>query len=100
MSDRLTEYLERCLSEVPDSEYRLRLRKELEEHFADLAEGFIARGYEESEAFLRALEKLGNPEKLREEYRRPGAVNRSGGKKPWGGWLSAASWRCWDICWR
>lgn len=69
MSDRLTEYLERCLSEVPDSEYRLRLRKELEEHFADLAEGFIARGYEESEAFLRALEKLGNPEKLREEYR-------------------------------
>ena len=69
MSDRLTEYLERCLSEVPDSEYRLRLQKELEEHFADLAEGFIARGYEESEAFLRALEKLGNPEKLREEYR-------------------------------
>ena len=69
MSDRLTEYLERCLSEVPDSEYRLRLRKELEEHFADLAEGFLARGYEESEAFLRALEKLGNPEKLREEYR-------------------------------
>jgi Predicted membrane protein len=69
MSDRLTAYLERCLSEVPDSEYRLRLQKELEEHFADLAEGFIARGYEESEAFLRALEKLGNPEKLREEYR-------------------------------
>ncbi len=69
MSDRLTEYLERCLSEVPDSEYRLRLRKELEEHFADLAEGFLARGYEESEAFLRAMEKLGNPEKLREEYR-------------------------------
>lgn len=69
MSDRLTEYLERCLSEVPDSEYRLRLRRELEEHFADLAEGFLARGYEESEAVLRAIEKLGSPEKLREEYR-------------------------------
>ncbi|MBR6377238.1 MAG: hypothetical protein IKS05_05695 [Oscillospiraceae bacterium] len=69
MSDGLTEYLERCLSEVPDSKYRLRLQKELEEHYADLAEGFLARGYEESEAFLRALEKLGNPEKLREEYR-------------------------------
>ncbi len=33
----MTGYLERCLSAVPDSEYRLRLRQELEEHLADLA---------------------------------------------------------------
>ena len=47
MSDRLTDYLERCLSEVPDSKYRLRLHQELEEHLADLTESFLARGFEE-----------------------------------------------------
>ena len=93
MSDRLTDYLERCLSEVPDSEYRLRLRKELEEHFVDLAEGFLARGYEESEAFLRATEKLGNPEKLREEYReawrrQPERWKRAMGRLAFGCFLS------------
>ena len=70
MSDRLTDYLERCLSEVPDSKYRLRLHQELEEHLADLAESFLARGFEEGEAALRAMEKLGSVERLREEYRK------------------------------
>ena len=93
MSDRLTDYLERCLSDVPDSEYRLRLRQELEEHFADLAEGFLARGYEESEAFLRATEKLGSPEKLREEYRaawrrQPERWKRAMGRLAFGCFLS------------
>ncbi len=69
MPDRLTGYLERCLSAVPESEYRLRLREELEEHLADLQDGFLARGYNEGEAALRAMEKLGSPERLREEYR-------------------------------
>ena len=69
MPDKLTEYLELCLAEVPPSGYRLRLRQELEEHLADLSEGFLARGYDETEASLRAMEKLGSPERLREEYR-------------------------------
>ena len=69
MSDRLTDYLDLCLSGVPDSRYRLRLRQELEEHLADLAEGFLARGCEEGEAALRAMEKLGSAERLQEEYR-------------------------------
>ncbi len=70
MPDRLTDYLERCLSEVPDSKYRLRLHEELEEHLADLAESFLARGFEEGEAALRAMEKMGSVERLREEYRK------------------------------
>ena len=69
MPDELTDYLESCLSEVPDSKYRLRLHQELEEHLADLAQSFLARGYDEGEAFLRAMEKLGRPEQLREQYR-------------------------------
>ena len=69
MPDKLTEYLELCLCDVPPSGYRLRLRQELEEHLADLSEGFLARGYDETEASLRAMEKLGSPERLREEYR-------------------------------
>ena len=69
MPDRVRAYLERCLAAVPESAYRLRLRQELEEHLADLSEGYLARGYDEGEAFLRAMEKLGSPEKLREEYR-------------------------------
>ena len=69
MPDQLTEYLELCLSQVPPSGYRMRLRQELDEHLADLTESFLARGYDEGEAFLRAMEKLGSPERLREEYR-------------------------------
>ncbi len=69
MPDRLTEYLERCLSGVPRSRYRLRLREELEGHLADLTEGYLARGCGETEAEERAMEKLGSPERLREEFR-------------------------------
>ncbi len=69
MPDGVRAYLERCLAAVPESAYRLRLRQELEEHLADLREGYLARGYDEGEARLRAMEKLGSPEKLREEYR-------------------------------
>ena len=69
MPDQLTEYLELCLAEVPPSDYRLRLNGELEEHLADLTEGFLSRGYDEAEAALRAMEKMGKPELLREEYR-------------------------------
>jgi hypothetical protein len=69
MPDGLRAYLERCLALVPESAYRLRLRQELGEHLADLAEGYLARGYDEGEAILRAMEKLGRPEQLREQYR-------------------------------
>ena len=69
MPDGVKAYLERCLAAVPESAYRLRLRQELGEHLADLTEGYPARGYDEGEARLRAMEKLGNPEKLREEFR-------------------------------
>ncbi len=69
MPDKLTEYLELCLAEVPPSDYRQRLWQELDEHFADLTESFLSCGYGETEAFLRAMEKLGRPEQLREQYR-------------------------------
>ena len=69
MPDKLTEYLELCLSQVPPGDYRLRLRQELDEHLSDLTEGFLSRGYDETEAALRAMEKMGKPELLREEYR-------------------------------
>ena len=69
MPERLRAYLDRCLSDVPPSRYRQRLGQELEEHLADLREGLLARGYDEGEAELRAMEKLGSPERLREEYR-------------------------------
>ena len=69
MPDKLTEYLELCLAEVPSSDYRRRLDAELGEHLADLADGFLAMGYGEEEARSRAMEKLGQPEALREEFR-------------------------------
>ena len=59
MSDQLTEYMELCLSQVPPSDYRLRLRQELDEHLTDLTEGFLSRGYDGTEAALRAMEKMG-----------------------------------------
>ena len=69
MPDKLTEYLELCLSQVPPGDYRLRLRQELDEHLTDLTEGFLSRGYDETEAALRAMEKMGSPDRLQEEYR-------------------------------
>jgi hypothetical protein len=95
MPDRLKEYLDACLVRVPESRYRERLRQELSEHYEDLAEGFLARGYEESEAGLRAMEKLGSPEKLREELgdawsRQPERLRRDLGRLVLGCCLAGA----------
>ncbi len=95
MPDKLTEYLERCLSGIPPSGYRQRLRQELDEHLTDLTEGFLARGYGEEEAVLRAMEKLGNVERLREEYReawrrQPERRRRAAGRLAFGCFLAMA----------
>jgi len=68
MPDGLTDYLARCLAGVPESRYRARLALELEAHLTDLAESFLARGFDERAAQARAMEMLGSPERLREEY--------------------------------
>ena len=69
MPDSLRDYLERCLAQVPESRYRARLRSELEAHLGDLAESFLAGVYAAPEAEKLAMEKLGSPEWLQEEYR-------------------------------
>ncbi len=69
MPDRLREYLALCLEGVPPGKYRDRLNEELEAHLLDLTDAFLACGYGPEEAGLRAMEKLGSPERLREEYR-------------------------------
>jgi hypothetical protein len=65
----MRDYLEACLAEVPQSDYRRRLREELEAHLTDLGESLLAGGYGEEEAARRAMELLGKPEALREQYR-------------------------------
>ena len=69
MSDRLRDGVERCLSQVPESRYRQRLAEELEAHAADLRDGFLAGGCAPEEAEVLALEMLGPPERLGEEFR-------------------------------
>ncbi len=69
MSDRLRDGVERCLSQVPESRYRQRLAEELEAHAADLRDGFLAGGCAPEEAEALALEMLGPPERLGEEFR-------------------------------
>ena len=68
MPDGVTDYLAQCLAGVPESKYRTRLALELEAHLTDLAESFLARGFDQAEAARLAMEKLGRPERLREEY--------------------------------
>ena len=69
MPDRLKDYLEACLAEVPAGDYRRRVSEELSGHLADLTESFLARGYGGEESEQRALQMLGKPELLREQYR-------------------------------
>ena len=70
MPDRLRDCLEDCLSRVPESKYRLRLREELEAHLGDLLESYLASGCGPEEAEALAVKALGAPDRLREEYRR------------------------------
>ena len=67
--DWAEDYLSQCLSGIPKSKYRARLRSELEEHLAQLEDDLQAAGRGPEEAQSEALRQMGDAETLNEDYR-------------------------------
>jgi hypothetical protein len=67
--DWAEDYLSQCLSGIPKSKYRARLRGELAEHLALLVSDLENVGYVPEEARHKALEQMGDADALNEGYR-------------------------------
>ncbi len=76
-------YIGRCLSGVPKSEYRNRLRFELEDHLTLLESDLKAVGYAPEEAQSEALRQMGEAKELNAGY--------------WAEWLRQPERVRWDI---
>ncbi len=63
-----SDFLEQCLSGIPEGRYTRRLRKELEGHLAALEADLTAAGHAPEEARAEAVRRMGDPDRLREEY--------------------------------
>ena len=59
--NRTNEFLERCLTGIPESRFAHRLRKELRSHLADLEADLTAAGYAPEEARAEAVRRMGDP---------------------------------------
>ena len=98
-------FVAQCVASITDPSYRRRLKEELADHLEALAEDLERSGLTPDAARERALEEMGDPQKLREEYRQawlrqsnPRAVC-SGRWWPGGaGWREDISWP--SVCWR
>lgn len=66
--DQANEFLERCLSGIPDGRYRRRVCGELADHLELLVRDLTEAGLGEEEARAEALQKMGDPEALNREY--------------------------------
>lgn len=62
-------FVAQCVASITDPAYRRRLEKELTDHLEELAANLEQSGLTQDAARERALEKMGDPEKLREAYR-------------------------------
>ena len=76
-------YLSRCLSGIPKSEYRKRLRGELTEHLALLESDLETSGRPPEEAQAEALRQMGDAKALNDGY--------------WAEWLRQPERRRWDL---
>lgn len=63
-----SDFLEQCLSGIPEGRYTRRLRKELESHLAALEADLTAAGYPPEEARAEAVRRMGDPAALNREY--------------------------------
>lgn len=68
MMDWANDFLERCLSGIPEGKYERRLQKELEGHLAALETDLTAAGYAPEEARAEAVRRMGDPAALNRDY--------------------------------
>lgn len=69
MLNRAEDFLEQCLSGIPEGKYERRLRKELEGHLAALEADLTDAGYSQEEARAEAIRRMGDPAALNGSYR-------------------------------
>lgn len=62
-------FIAQCVAAIPDPFYRRRLEGELADHLEELAANLEQSGLTHDAARERALEEMGDPQTLREEYR-------------------------------
>lgn len=63
------DFLEQCLSNIPEGKYSDRLRGELENHLTSLAQDLTEAGYSDIEAQAEAIRQMGDPAELNRSYR-------------------------------
>jgi len=63
------EFISRCLAGVPEGKYRTRAGKELRDHLECQYRALTETGRTEDEARTEALAAMGDPDRLRNEYR-------------------------------
>lgn len=68
MTDWTGGFISQLLSKIPERAYRRRLEQELKDHLEELAANFLEQGLSLTEARAMALERLGSPEELAEQY--------------------------------
>ena len=81
--DWTEDYIRRCLSGIPKSEYRNRLQSELADHLALLVSDLETVGYGTEEARTEALRQMGDAKELNAGY--------------WAEWLRQPERLRWDI---
>ena len=62
-------FIEQCLAEVPPGKYRTRTEKELRDHLECRRRALAEAGRTEAEVQAEALAAMGDPDRLRGEYR-------------------------------
>lgn len=65
----MEEFIGQCLTEVPPGKYRTRTEKELRDHLECQRRALAEAGRTEAEARAEALAVMGDPDRLRGEYR-------------------------------
>lgn len=69
MNEWMETFISQCLADIPWGKYCQRTAKELRDHMETQYQALIGAGASPSEARGRVLAAMGDPERLREEYR-------------------------------
>lgn len=69
MNEWMETFISQCLTDVPRGKYRARTEKELRDHMETQYQVLTGAGASPPEARSRILDTIGDPERLREEYK-------------------------------
>ncbi len=79
-SELIEEYLEKAVPKTVSGKKYADIRDELTSHIADKADFYIEIGYSEKEAYVKALNEMGEPEQISSQFEEVYRENRIFGK--------------------